>query len=213
MSDINLQWLTDNFSNRPIVIYDIGCADIVGDSQSFKLTFPQAEIYAFECSHYWKEHNTLHASNMGIHYHHIAIADHCNGVTFYPSDKNYEQEWPWSGSIYSPDSNLVNVGLTFGEAYTVPSTTLNEFCKEHPTPNFIHIDAQGAEYSIFKDMEVYPEAIWAEIGAFHLYDTSITCEQFNDMMLSKGYIQKYIDHNDALYVYNDTNFTEYRRSK
>ena len=211
MSDINLQWLADNFSDN-IVIYDIGCGNLT-DAQAFKLLFSQAEVYAFECSHYWKELNTLHASQSAIHYHHIAIADHCNGVTFYPSDKMRGRDWPWSGSVYAPGSHLVNNGLTFGEAYTVPSTTLTEFCKEHPAPNFIHIDAQGAEYSIFKDMEVYPEAIWAEISAFHLYDTSITYEQFNDMMLSKGYIQKYIDNNDALYVHGDTNFTDYYRSK
>jgi FkbM family methyltransferase len=213
MSDINSQWLVDNFADRNIVIYDIGCAAVFGDSQSFKLLFPNAEVYAFECSQHWKEQNTLYASENGIHYHHIAIADHCYGVTFYPSATNRGREWPWSGSIYAPNINLFNGGLTFGEAYTVPSITLNEFCKEHPVPNFIHIDAQGAEYSIFKDMEICPEVIWAEISAFQLYDTNVTYEQFNDMMLSKGYIQKYRDHTDALYVHNDTNFTDYYRSK
>lgn len=212
MSDINLQWLADNFADRNIVIYDIGCGQ-QGDSHAFKSLFPHAAVYAFECSQYWKEQNISYASENGIHYHHIAIADHCNGVTFYPSATYRGQEWPWSGSIYAPNIDPLKGGLTFGEAYTVPSTTLNEFCKEHPAPNFIHIDAQGAEYSIFKDMEICPEVIWAEIGAFQLYDTNVTYEQFNDMMLSKGYIQKYINHNDALYVHCDTNFTDYYRSK
>lgn len=213
MSDINLQWLVDNFSDRHAVFFDIGCADVGGDSLMFKTLFPLAQVYAFECASYWKEHNIEQARLNGIHYFHIAIADHCNGVTFYPSENNHENEqWPWSGSMYAPGEHLNSVGLKFGESYTVPSTTLNMFCDEHNvTPNFIHIDAQGAEHAIFKNMNVRPEAIWAEISEFHLYDTGVTYDDFNQMMLSYGYEQKYLDNHDTLYVHSSMNFTAYNQ--
>lgn len=153
-----------------------------------------------------KIHNTLMAEKLGIHYYHIAMADHTNGVTFYPSIKNGNEDWPWSGSIFTP-----TVNLTFGNAYTVPSTTLTEFCKEHPAPNFIHIDAQGAEYAIFKDMQIRPDVIWTEISAFHLYETNVTYKQFNEMMISRGYSQEYLSEEDALYIYNPSSFTPYSK--
>lgn len=213
MSDINLQWLLENFTDP--VIFDIGCADIGGDSAMFRMYFPQGKIYAFECSQYWKEHNEKLASQLGIKYFHLAMADHSNGVTFHPSVKNHEDTtWPWSGSIYQPGDYLDSIGLKFDEGYTVPSTTLNEFCTKYEVyPDFIHIDAQGAEYSIFKDTIIRPKAIWAEISEFHLYDTKVTYDEFNDMMLSHGYIQKYLDNHDSLYVHNDVNFTDYVSTK
>lgn len=209
MSDINLNWLIDNFSNKHAVIYDIGCADIMTDANQFKELVSNSIVYAFECAEHWKMYNTLMADKLGIHYYHIAMAGHNDGVTFYPSEKNHEQDWPWSGSIFTPDDHLVNAGLTFGETYSVPSITLTEFCKDHPVPNFIHIDAQGAEYTIFKDMQIRPDVIWAEISAFHLYDTNVTYKQFDEMMKSHGYSQEYLSDQDALYILTPSNFTSY----
>ena len=210
MSDINLQWLVDNFSNKKSVIFDVGCADVNGDSTVFKKLIPDSEVYAFECSQTWKEHNEYHAKNNGIHYFHVAMSDNTDGVTFYPSDKNNEQDWPWSGSTCKPGKYLDSVGLKFAEPYTVPSVTLNQFCREHEVfPDFIHIDAQGAEYIIFKDMTVRPLAIWAEISEFHLYDTGVTYDMFNEMMLRYGYEQKYLDSHDTLYVLDVANLSDY----
>lgn len=207
MSDISLKWLIDNFSTKPCIIFDIGCADINGDAATFN-RLPNSRVYAFECSHSWKDHNERYAEQLDIEYFHIAIADHNNGVLFYPSDKNQEQDWPWSGSICKPTEYLSSVGLTWRETYTVPSITLNDFCDTHDVvPDFIHIDAQGAEYSIFKDMSIRPSAIWTEISAFNIYDTKTSYQEFNDMMLSYGYKQEYSDNHDALYVLE--NFTPY----
>lgn len=209
MSNINYAWLADNLPDNS-VIFDIGCADLGGDSRMFRLYFPESRVYAFECSNYWKEHNEHLANELDINYYHMAMADHNNGVSFYASDTNNEQQWPWSGSIYQPWEYLDSIGLKFNKPYTVPSTTLNEFCSEHNvTPDFIHIDAQGAEYSIFKNMTIRPKVIWTEISEFHLYDTKVTYDEFNNMMLNYGYIQKYVDNHDSLYVRSDLNFTEY----
>jgi FkbM family methyltransferase len=209
MSNINLQWIVDNFSKTSAVIYDIGCADLCGDSAAFKSVLPDATIHAFECAEVWRQHNQSYAPILNLNYHHIAVSDNCDGVVFYPSIKNKDQQWPWSGSIYYPNDYLSSVGLKFGEGYFVPSTTLTEFCKNNTTPDFIHIDAQGAEYAIFKNMTIKPKAIWAEISEFHLYDTAVTYPQFNEMMLNYGYIQKYLDNHDTLYVRDDINLTEY----
>jgi FkbM family methyltransferase len=209
MSDIKLKWLADNFSTEPCVIFDIGCADVTGDAATFSQLL-NSRVYAFECSHSWKEHNELYAKQLGIEYFHVAIADHNDGVVFHPSDKNQEQEWPWSGSIYKPTEYLSSTGLTWKETYTVPSITLNDFCATHNVvPDFIHIDAQGAEYSIFKDMKICPKVIWAEISAFEIYETETSYQEFNDMMLSYGYNQEYSDNHDALYVLDSLNFTSY----
>lgn len=209
MSKINYLWLKDNFNDNS-VIFDIGCADIGGDSRVFKQLFSNSQVYSFECSNHWKEHNETLASELGINYFHMAMADHNNGVSFYASDTNNEEQWPWSGSIYQPGEYLDTIGLKFNEPYTVPSITLNEFCTKYDViPDFIHIDAQGAEYSIFKDMKIRPKAIWAEISEFHLYDTNVTYDDFNNMMLEYGYEQKYVDNHDSLYVRSNLNFTEY----
>lgn len=209
MSKINYLWLKENFNDNS-VIFDIGCADIGGDSRVFKQLFSNSQVYSFECSSHWKEHNEKLASELEINYFHMAMADHNNGVSFYASDTNNEEQWPWSGSIYQPGEYLDTIGLKFNEPYTVPSTTLNEFCAKYDViPDFIHIDAQGAEYSIFKDMKIRPKAIWAEISEFHLYDTKVTYDDFNNMMLAYGYEQKYVDNHDSLYVRSNLNFTEY----
>jgi FkbM family methyltransferase len=212
MSDISLKWLVENFPEK-CNFFDIGAANL-SDTVTFKQLMPNNTYYAFECSDIWKEQNIITAERYGINYFHLAMSDTSDVVQFYPSIKNHEgNDWPWSGSIYAPGTYLATTGLEFGEGYTVPSITLNEFCKEHPAPDFIHIDAQGAEYSIFKNMEIRPSAIWAEISAFHLYDTSVTYQQFNDMMLSYGYKQAYLDNNDSLYIRSDLIFTDYPNSK
>lgn len=210
MTAINIQWLKQNFV-EPICIFDIGCADIGSDTMMFSDMFPNSIIYAFECANCWKENNIrLAALRNNINYYHVAMAGHSDGVSFYPSMSNHDKEWLWSGSIYKPGQYLNKIGLEFGEPYIVPSVTLDEFCNEQNViPNFIHIDAQGAEYSIFKNMKIRPQVIWAEISAFHLYDTDTTYSEFNDMMISYGYEQKYLDNNDTLYIRNDLNFTDY----
>lgn len=53
MPYVNLNWLADNFSNKNIVVYDIGCANIIPTTKLFKELL-NSTVYAFECSEYWK---------------------------------------------------------------------------------------------------------------------------------------------------------------
>jgi FkbM family methyltransferase len=210
MSDINLNWLTENFPEN-CVIFDIGCANL-GDTVTFKTLLPNNTYYAFECSTVWKEQNLLTAERYNINYYHIAISDNNNGVNFYPSLKNKDEDWNWSGSMFEPKEYFKSTGLEWGKPYRVDSITLNEFCKTNNiVPDFIHVDVEGAEYSIFKDMDpsIRPKAIWAEIMCFHLFDTKTTYTTFNTMMLNQGYKQIYVDNHDALYVREDILLTEY----
>ena len=207
MSDINNQWLAENFPNN-CNIFDIGCADM-GDTVAFKNLLPNNRYYAFECSEAWKTKNLHCAKTYGINYFHVAMSDHSNGVQFYPSDKFKGKDWNWSGTTFVP-GNQEN--MVWGEPYTVESTTLNEFCKTHcVVPDFIHMDVEGGEYAVLNNMDLAfrPKAVWAEINILALHNTNVDYNKFNDMMLGQGYTQIYISNHDALYARNDVSLTKY----
>lgn len=210
MSNLNLNWLKNNIAVNP-VIFDIGCADMY-DTINIKNSIHNAALYAFECSEIWRERNYVTAANNAIHYQHVALSDNDDSVFFYPSDSLDGQDWPWSGSTCSPGSNLLNERWNWGEKYLVPCITLNKFCIENNVfPNVIHIDVQGAEYKVFKnlDTKIRPQIIWAEISEFHMYETETSYAEFKNLMLSYGYEEKYKDNYDALYVLAGHTITEY----
>ena len=90
---------------------------------------------------------------------------------------------------------------------------LDTFCKQHNvTPDFIHIDVEGAEYKVFQNMGEYkPKCIWAEVGVFNCYDTNTSFTEFNQLMTELGYHMVYGPPSgpDALYCLNDFKITEY----
>jgi hypothetical protein len=106
----------------------------------------------------------------------MAMSDTVGTLTFYPSAVLDGQEWPWSGSVCEPGPNLLNERWKWGNGYTVPSTTLEAFCTEYNvSPDFIHIDVQGAEYKVFSAIgNLRPSIVWAEISEFHMYKTGTT---------------------------------------
>ena len=48
MTDISIDWLAENFGDKPITVFEIGCA-AMQDSIDFKRVIPQGTFYAFEC--------------------------------------------------------------------------------------------------------------------------------------------------------------------
>jgi hypothetical protein len=108
---------------------------------------------------------------------------------------------------------LLNERWEWGEGYTVPSTTLESFCAEHNlSPDFIHIDVQGAEYRVFSAVgSLRPGIVWAEISEFHMYKTGTTYDNFKALMESLGYVEQFKDSCDALYTLNNFNITEYEQ--
>jgi FkbM family methyltransferase len=210
MSNLNLTWLANNLKFDAI-IFDIGAADL-NDTRRIKSKLPYSTYYAFECSNTWELHNKQISIDHNINYFHIAMSDTVGTLTFYPSAILDNQEWPWSGSICEPGSNLLNERWKWGKEYTVSSTTLKSFCIEYNViPDFIHIDVQGAEYKVFSNIgDLRPSIIWAEISEFHMYKTGTTYKDFKNLMNSLGYQEKFKDNCDALYVLNDFDVTEYK---
>lgn len=210
MSNLNIEWLKANLKKNAI-IFDIGCADL-NDTIRLQREIPDATYYAFECALRWKDQNLATSAKHNINYNHIAVADKDDVVTFYPSGTLDGQEWPWSGSLCEPNDILTTERWSWGNPYTVPSITLNTFCEQHNiVPDFIHIDAQGAEYSIFRTVkpQFLPNIVWAEISEFQTYKTGITYDDFHSLMTSHGYTQLFRDNCDALYVKTDHLVSKY----
>jgi FkbM family methyltransferase len=218
MSFLNTNWVVDNFKNNDFTFFEIGLAGIV-QSVSYKLkeAIPSGKFYTFEAAKYWHEHNIEVAKNIGIEYIQCAVCDTDGEILFYPSLTQNGEPHLWSSSIFqldmTPGSNTFN--KLYGEPYLVKSIKLETFCKEfNITPDFIHIDVEGAEFKVFKNMGEYkPKCIWAEVGAFKHYDTKTNFEEFNSYLESIGYYLVFIDSNnpnDALYCLNEFKITNYK---
>jgi FkbM family methyltransferase len=193
-----------------MIVFDVGCADM-GDTLKLKAALPRATIYAFECASVWLNPNLKAAVDNNINYFHLALSDVNGTQTFYPSNVYQGEEWPWSGSVCKPGEYLQNDTWEWGEGYTVPSTTLETFCSEHDvTPDFIHIDAQGAEYKVFSKLgSIRPKCIWAETSEFTNYETGVDYKAFHELMVGYGYRLLYKDNWDSLYVHKDLNCSDY----
>jgi hypothetical protein len=57
MSDLNMDFLIDNFYDKEINFFNIGCS-FLGDTIDFKNHLPNAKFYAFECNEKFREKNT-----------------------------------------------------------------------------------------------------------------------------------------------------------
>lgn len=207
---MNLNWLKQNLE-EDCVIFDIGCANM-DDTLKYKNLFENPKLYAFECNRSWKSQNIITAREHNINYFHAAVSDDDKQVVFYPSDTLNDESWPWSGSIFAPTESLLTDQWRWAESYTVNSISLNTFCKIHNVcPDFIHIDAQGAEYSIFKNLEEKnkPKIIWAEITEFTNYATGVTYEEFVLMMNGLGYDEKFKSNCDSLFTLKSFSTTDY----
>lgn len=211
MSNLNLAWLAKNLKPNAVV-FDIGGADL-NDTRRIKAELSSATFYAFECAMAWEAQNKQTAIEHDINYFHMAVSDTVGELTFYPSAVLDGQEWPWSGSVCEPGPNLLNERWKWGEGYTVPSTTLEAFCTEHGiSPDFIHIDVQGAEYKVFSAVgSLRPPIVWAEISEFHMYKTGTTYNDFKALMESLGYVEQFKDSCDALYVLRNVDITKYEQ--
>lgn len=209
MTTLNLKWVEENFNLSHCNIFDIGCADLHDTAQLLNCT--NGNVFAFECNPVWETQNLERAKTYkNLIYYHCAISDHDGTDLFVPSNTLRGEEWNWSGSICPPDTNLQTKDWTWKQPVEVVVRSIDSVCLENQiVPNFIHIDAQGAEYKIFKDMIARPTAIWCEISEFENYQTGVTVNDFNNMMQSKGYKQVFKENCDALYVLKGIKLTDY----
>lgn len=199
MSNFNTNWIKENFS-KDLTIFYIGAAGL-NEVITFRNELPESNLHAFECSNYWIERHPIYtlSKKFDINYHHFAISDTVGKINFYPCLQLKNQDWPVSSSIYEPTKRLHY--LSFSEPIQVESNTLENFCLQHNVnPDFIHIDVQGAEFSVFSKMGIcLPKAIWTEICEFDNYKTGVTYTKFKELMISLGYELFYSDGPDELY--------------
>jgi len=208
MSDLNFKWVTENFNKENFVFFDIGSAALTNPAELRK-EMPKAICYSFECSDQWLKDNSSSACRDGVYYFHCAISDKDGTEIFYPSDKLDGQYWPWSGSTCRP---IAGEKFVWGQPYTVNSIRVDTFCDRfNVSPDFIHIDVQGAEYKVFSGIGKYrPKCVWAEVSEFeNIYDTGITAAMFDELMTSLGYVKHYNNSWDALYCLADFKPTPY----
>jgi len=205
MSSINLEWLYNHFSdNENLIIFDIGCADC-SDSIRFKLTFPDAIVYSFECNDYFLKDNLQKANEFDLIYNHIAL-DAVNGRSlFYPGLKETGEPCHWSGTLIPESKTLSTSGMKLGAPCEVDTVSINDFCvKNQICPTFIHIDAESKEKDILTNLskQFLPELIWAE---HDWYDSPYVLDQ----ALDNNYRMKYRDVHDTLYERLDCNSQQY----
>jgi FkbM family methyltransferase len=217
--EINLDWIVENFNKESFTFFEIGLAGIQ-QSMSFELKkrIPKGKYCTFEAAEYWHDLNEEIALKHKINYYKYAVCDIDGEVLFYPSLTQNGQVHTLSSSIFElykgPHCNTF--GKEYGEPYMVNSIKLETFCRENNiTPDFIHIDVEGAELKVLSNMGKYkPKCIWTEICGFAHYDTKTSIDEFNSFMESIGYYLVYVDPEfttaDALYCLNEFEITSYK---
>ena len=212
MSYLNFKWVKDNFIQDNFTFFDIGSADL-DVSVRIRQLMPAAKIYAIEAADHWHNSNISRAVEYNINYFKYAMCDVDGEQLFYPSLTEGDTPHPFSSSIFelnpAPDNNPTK--KIYGSPYMVESIRLETFCKKYDViPDFIHIDVEGAEFKVFRNMGIYkPKCIWAEVVAFSHYNTGTTIGRFNQLMTHLGYYPVYSTHVDTLYCQTGVDITPY----
>jgi len=211
MSYVSLNFLKDNFLNEKIVFFDIGCCNL-WDTKDFVSVLPDATFYAFEPLKDYYEINLKRCVEYGVNFFNYAVSDVDGDILFYPSEKQGENEQLQSSSIFKPTIHNV---VSYGEPYMVKSVTIESFCKEHNvSPDFIHIDVEGAEYNVFTKLgEHRPKGIWVEMIGYRYYENGRSDRngidpidyELDKLLKSYGYEVIFQSENDSLYIHKNAN--------
>jgi FkbM family methyltransferase len=208
MSELNLNWLQENFKDKETVVFDIGAADLY-DTTRIRQMLPHARLYSFECNKVWEMRNYDTAVCQGIHHFQCAVTDVDGEDTFYPSHTLKKEPWHYSGSMCPP---IEISDFEWGSPYNVRTIRLDTFCEKfNVSPDFIHIDVQGAEYKVLSCLGKHrPMAIWAEICEFEsVYKTGTTYREFVELMTTLGYTSMGRYNGDELFMHATSTLTDY----
>ena len=214
MTQLNLEWVKENFNKENLIVFDIGAADMEV-SKVLRHMIPTAKLYAFEAFDFWHEQNEKTSLELDINYFKVAVCDKDGTTIFHPCLTEHGKNHPYSGSIFKPvDSHVEFHEQVYGNPITIDSIRLETFCKEHNvTPDFIHIDVEGAELKVFQHIGQYkPKCIWAEVGVFNCYESNTSEQEFNQLMIDMSYYMVYgppEGNSDALYCLTDFKITPY----
>ena len=205
MTDFNPEWLEQNFKGKHAVLYNVGCADLTDDSLRFKMCLPDATIFSFECADCWKEQNFEKSKIYNLHYLHSAVS-YENGKR-----KFVQGSWEYNGTL----TNLQSLGknINWGNEVEVDVISLTKFCESNPPPDILHIDTEGNEYNIVKDIlsSFLPSVIWLENWKYYNdenYNQTIPYSQLHDLIISKNYYG-YNFLSDSLFVNKELKCSEY----
>lgn len=216
MSDLNLAWVQENFTDCGMVLLNIGSADITDDSLRFSVAFPRAKIYSFECSEHWKDSNLEKAIQYNLNYEHKAVS-YFNGTTaFFEGSLTSGDFWQYRGRLADPA--IQQDPRNWHNGRTVEVISLNSWCNQkNVIPTFLHIDAEGEEYNILKNLnnEYCPEAIWLEYWDRYRDNdqTFVNFSVLDNLLHDKKYKRIYKGQFDVLYVKDTklvTNYIEYK---
>ena len=209
MSELNLQWVAENFNKPQTILLNIGCADLTDDSLRFSLAVPNLVVYSFECAEKWRESNITKSKLFNLHYEHKAISCHSGTAKFYTQDSKFatiNTTWQYTGTF---------IKHPIWQEETVEMITLNQWCHQHQIiPDFFHIDVESEEYNILKDLDsqFWPDGIWLEFQYQYRNgnDGFVNFSVLDDLFKSRGYNNLY-QGADVLYVKNNYPVTPYTR--
>lgn len=217
MSDLNLEWMEENFGDRSLVFFNIGCADITDDTLRFQIALPRAEVYSFECADFWKATNTERSLIFNLPYLHSAVSfyDGCgkfrNGRCDKFDSNDPIQVWNYTGS-------LVEIASSGPDLCETPVISLNTFCDLYfLKPDFLHIDVEGEEYNVLKLLrpDFFPIGVWVENSTIYRDGDNnwVPFSTLDRMMQARAYKKVYSSRQDTLYIADKIKVTPYREYK
>jgi 2-O-methyltransferase len=218
-SDISKEFLREVVGKENPIILEIGCNDGT-HTLWFLEAFKNPTVYCFEPD---PRAIARFKANIGnrtnVHLFELALSDQEGELTFYQSTGKPDDEsadiipegmnegWDLSGSIRQPKEHLeAYPWVKFDTSITVPTTTLDSWCKQQGIAaiDFIWMDVQGAEIDVFRggtDALAATQFIYTEYSDRQLYSGQFTLKQL------LGYLQ----HFDVLVRYAGDIFLKKKR--
>lgn len=190
-------------AGEPLTILDIGACE-AEDSIRYARRFPHARIFAFEPL---PENQLLISANLREHHAGsvelvpVALAEKTGTATFHvssgrPKESITDKQWNYgnkSSSLLPPAAGDPMYGwVEFKETITVPTATLEDFCRERGIGriDFIHMDVQGAELLVLEGAG--PKlgdvtALWLEVADVPQYRGQPLRRQVGEFMRARGF--------------------------
>ena len=186
--------------DNSFIIFDIGSRDC-GQSIEFYNTFPNAQIYAFECNP-----NTIDICKQNIVKYSDritliegAVCDYDGTITFYPiNQKKTITTWvdgnPGASSIFKSNGTYTHEHYIQDEIIS-QCHRLDSVMKKFNIPNvdIIWMDLQGAELLALKGLGNYLSTvkyIYTEVSHKAMYSGQVMFDELNKYILSAGFIIK-----------------------
>ena len=202
-SESELEFLKLFRADEPLVIFDIGACE-GEDSVRFALRFSQARIFAFEplpANQSLVRANFARYGTSNTELVPLALSDRAGEATFHvssgrPRDEFAGKDWNYgnkSSSLLAPTHDAPMYGwIEFKETITVPTDTLDHFCRERAIErvDIIHMDVQGAEHLVLAGAEAllpHVTAIWLEVSDQELYAGQKLRPEIQQLMHRHGF--------------------------